>query len=310
MNALNVAEYTQTLGLQARQASALMARADAATRSKALRALAALLRANVAPLQADNAKDLERATRRRPGRADGGPPQAHAQDHRDRGPGLRAAGRDARHHRRDHRHEAAAQRHPRGPDARADRRVRHDLREPAQRDHRGRQPVDQERQRLHPARRLRGHRLQQGAGPAGAAGAGRGRPAGRGGAAGADHRPRSRGPADRHAAVRGRDHPARRQGPDRAHQPRGQGAGDQAPGRQLPRLCGRSVRHRDGGEGDRQRQDAEVQPLQRDRGPAGGARRGGGIPAEDRRDLRRQGRGDALRRRGAGLLAGGAGREP
>ena len=62
MNALNVAEYTQTLGLQAKQASALMARADAATRIKALRALADLLRANVQDLQADNAKDLERAT--------------------------------------------------------------------------------------------------------------------------------------------------------------------------------------------------------------------------------------------------------
>jgi len=62
MNALNVAEYTQTLGVRARQASALMARADSATRSRALRALATLLRANVAPLQADNAKDLERAT--------------------------------------------------------------------------------------------------------------------------------------------------------------------------------------------------------------------------------------------------------
>ncbi len=62
MNALNVAEYTQTLGLQAKQASALMARADAATRNKALRALADLLRANVQDLQADNAKDLERAT--------------------------------------------------------------------------------------------------------------------------------------------------------------------------------------------------------------------------------------------------------
>ncbi|MDF2465399.1 MAG: glutamate-5-semialdehyde dehydrogenase [Ramlibacter sp.] len=62
MNALNVAEYTQTLGVQARAASAVMARADSATRIKALRALAALLRANVAPLQTENAKDLERAT--------------------------------------------------------------------------------------------------------------------------------------------------------------------------------------------------------------------------------------------------------
>jgi glutamate-5-semialdehyde dehydrogenase len=61
MNALNVAEYTQTLGLQAKQASALMARAGAATRNGALLALARLLRANVQPLQAENAKDVERA---------------------------------------------------------------------------------------------------------------------------------------------------------------------------------------------------------------------------------------------------------
>jgi glutamate-5-semialdehyde dehydrogenase len=61
MNALNVAEYMQTLGQHARQASAAMARSDAATRNKALRALAALLRGNVQALQADNAGDLERA---------------------------------------------------------------------------------------------------------------------------------------------------------------------------------------------------------------------------------------------------------
>jgi len=61
MNALNVAEYMQTLGLQARQASAGMARASAAVKNHALRELAALLRANVAPLQSENAKDLDRA---------------------------------------------------------------------------------------------------------------------------------------------------------------------------------------------------------------------------------------------------------
>ncbi|WP_048438357.1 glutamate-5-semialdehyde dehydrogenase [Caenimonas sp. SL110] len=62
MNALNISEYTQSLGLQARQASAAMARADSATKNKALLALARLLRANVEPLQIDNAKDIERAT--------------------------------------------------------------------------------------------------------------------------------------------------------------------------------------------------------------------------------------------------------
>ncbi len=57
-----VAEMMHALGRQARQASAAMARADAATKSRALRRLAALLRENVDPLAADNAKDLARAT--------------------------------------------------------------------------------------------------------------------------------------------------------------------------------------------------------------------------------------------------------
>jgi glutamate-5-semialdehyde dehydrogenase len=61
MNALNVAEYMQTLGLQARQAASRMAAADAASRNRALRLLAGLLREQVQPLQADNARDLERA---------------------------------------------------------------------------------------------------------------------------------------------------------------------------------------------------------------------------------------------------------
>lgn len=62
MNALNVAEYTQTLGLQAKAASARMARASSATKNKALKALARLLRENTATLALDNACDLERAT--------------------------------------------------------------------------------------------------------------------------------------------------------------------------------------------------------------------------------------------------------
>jgi glutamate-5-semialdehyde dehydrogenase len=52
---------TLTLGLQARQAAALMAKAPAATRNAALRSLAKLLRANVDALQVDNARDLARA---------------------------------------------------------------------------------------------------------------------------------------------------------------------------------------------------------------------------------------------------------
>ena len=61
MTDLNVTDYTQTLGLQAKQASALMAKAPAAIKNKALRKLAELLRANVVTLQIDNAKDIQRA---------------------------------------------------------------------------------------------------------------------------------------------------------------------------------------------------------------------------------------------------------
>ena len=61
MNASNTTELMHTLGQQAKAASALMAKASAATKLKALRGLAALLRANVALLQVENAKDLDRA---------------------------------------------------------------------------------------------------------------------------------------------------------------------------------------------------------------------------------------------------------
>ena len=61
MNALNTVEYMHHLGLQAKIASATMASASAATKNKALKALARLLRENVEPLQVDNARDLERA---------------------------------------------------------------------------------------------------------------------------------------------------------------------------------------------------------------------------------------------------------
>ncbi|MGB3451172.1 MAG: glutamate-5-semialdehyde dehydrogenase [Giesbergeria sp.] len=61
MNALNVAEAMHTLGLQAKAASALMAKAPAAIKNKALKALARLLREQTEALQVDNARDLERA---------------------------------------------------------------------------------------------------------------------------------------------------------------------------------------------------------------------------------------------------------
>ena len=61
MNVLNTVEHMQALGLQARKASALMARASAAVKNHALRRLAALLRENADALQIDNTRDLERA---------------------------------------------------------------------------------------------------------------------------------------------------------------------------------------------------------------------------------------------------------
>ena len=61
MNAPNVLETMQLLGLQARQASRAMARAGTAARNQALRELARLLRANVQALQAPNERDLARA---------------------------------------------------------------------------------------------------------------------------------------------------------------------------------------------------------------------------------------------------------
>ena len=61
MNAINTTELTQTMGAQARAASTAMARADAATKNAALRALAKLLRDSQPALVAANARDLARA---------------------------------------------------------------------------------------------------------------------------------------------------------------------------------------------------------------------------------------------------------
>jgi glutamate-5-semialdehyde dehydrogenase len=61
MNASSTTELMNTLGSQAKAASAQMARASAATKRHALTSLAALLRANVDGLQVENTKDLDRA---------------------------------------------------------------------------------------------------------------------------------------------------------------------------------------------------------------------------------------------------------
>ena len=60
MNASTIADYAHTLGLQARSAATLMAKAPTATRNAALRKLAALLRANLGSLQVDNSRDIRK----------------------------------------------------------------------------------------------------------------------------------------------------------------------------------------------------------------------------------------------------------
>ncbi|MGI4777929.1 MAG: glutamate-5-semialdehyde dehydrogenase [Janthinobacterium lividum] len=61
MNAFNLHEGMQALGLQAKTASALMAKASAATKNIALKALAARLRGAGPELAGANARDVERA---------------------------------------------------------------------------------------------------------------------------------------------------------------------------------------------------------------------------------------------------------
>ncbi|WP_111879517.1 glutamate-5-semialdehyde dehydrogenase [Paracidovorax anthurii] len=61
MNASHIAETLHALGSQAKAASALMARAPSAVKNRALLALARRLRESTAALQADNARDLDRA---------------------------------------------------------------------------------------------------------------------------------------------------------------------------------------------------------------------------------------------------------
>ena len=224
------------LGTLARAASRTLAASPVATRNAALRALARRLREGEAELRAINSGDVDAA--RTAGLA--APlvdrlklDRAFARYRRHR---LRADRRHARSDRRHRRAAPAAERHPRRSHAGADRRLRDDLREPSQRDDRGGLARDQERQRLHPARRLGSAGLERRARARRPGGARRRRPAARCGAARRDERPRRRRPPRHRDGLDRPRHPARRQGPDRAHRPRGEGAGAEAPRRQLPCL--------------------------------------------------------------------------
>lgn len=61
MSTADVTPLMETLGRQARAAAFEMARASAQAKNRALRGLAALLRAHAEPLQAHNARDIDRA---------------------------------------------------------------------------------------------------------------------------------------------------------------------------------------------------------------------------------------------------------
>ena len=61
MTVLNISDYTQQLGGKARAASLQMARLPAASKNRALRRLAELLRSNLQALQVENERDVGRA---------------------------------------------------------------------------------------------------------------------------------------------------------------------------------------------------------------------------------------------------------
>ena len=125
--------------------------------------------------------------------------------------------------------------------------------------------------------------------------------AGGGGSARGDDRPRGGGPVDRQSHLRRRHHPAAARPDERISRE------SKVP--VIKHLDGNCHVYVDapvdleaGAARDRQREDAEAQPVQCRRVAARARGERARLPAADRRDLRRQGRRDALRRGGGGLL--------
>ena len=188
----SVADAMRAVGQQARQAARELALASSEAKNAALLTAAREMRAQTAAILEANARDLaavaqDRATAAFLDRLTLDPRriEAHGQGPRgDRGAARSGRQRDRRWTRPNGLADRAR--------ARAARRHRHHLREPAERDGRRRRAVPQGRQRRDPARRLGepsfqpGHPGVPGARPA------RGGPARRRHPAGADHRPRGR----------------------------------------------------------------------------------------------------------------------
>ena len=262
------------IGRSARAAARTLALAAPAQKDRALERMAAAVRAQKAQILAANAEDLAEARsggltgafldrlalERCPGRGHG---------RRDRG-----GARPARPGRPRHRDLDAAERHDHRAGARAARRHRHHLREPAERHRRCRRAVPEIRQCRDPARRLRQPALEPRHPRRPDAGSARGRPAGGRDPARADPRPR-RGRAD--AGRSGRqyrcDRSARRQEPGGARADRSARAGVRASGRRLPCLCRQGGFARHGQEDRAQRQDAAHRRVRRGRDAAGRSRR-------------------------------------
>ena len=188
-------EHMQTLGLQAKEASAPHGRCGCRHQEhRHCSALARGLRARRRCWRAGNNARIWRAPSAvRPVGADGGSPQAHAKGHRDRWPWAASSsppcptsiGEIIGMKQQPSGIRVGQMRVPLGVFGMIYESRPNVTIEAAS-------AGDQERQRLHPARRLRGDRVQPGAGAAGAAALAESRPAGRSGAAGADHRPRGR----------------------------------------------------------------------------------------------------------------------
>ena len=233
-------EQMLELGRAARAAAAELAEAPAAAKRAALEAAAGELRAARAAVLRANAEDVAAAKERGLSGAMIDRLALDEQRLEATAAGLEAVAAHRGSRRPGHRRVGAAERAQDLARARAARRHRHHLREPAERDGRRGRAVHQERQRGDPARRLGERALERRDSrlPAPRAGAARLARDGRADGADAGSR-RRRHHAARHGALHRRDRAARRQGLRRARAAGRARAGHGAPRGDLSHLCSR-----------------------------------------------------------------------
>ena len=241
---MDVQTYIHGVGRRARAAARVIARADTATKNRALKEIAAAIERDSKRLLEANARDVEEAKRRKLDSAMIDRLTLTPKGIAAMADGLRQIAALPDPDRQNDRVEETPFRHQGGQDARAARRGRHHLRIPPQRDGGRRGPVRQVRQRGDPARRLGSDPIQPGDRRLRARGTQERRAAGGRGAGDRDHRPRRGGRADHDAGLRRRDRAARGQEPDRAPDARVAHPHDQAPARRVPHLHRRQGRPR------------------------------------------------------------------